>query len=69
MDTIRCMLVVAARLDYEIQHFDVDTAFHYGRMDEEVYMRQPDGYEDVSEPGLVCLLQRAIYGVNRSCAG
>ncbi|CEG48029.1 methylenetetrahydrofolate reductase [Plasmopara halstedii] len=57
---------VAAQLDYEIQRFDVDTAFLYGRMDEEVYMRQPDGYEDVSELGLICLLHHALYGTKQA---
>ncbi|CEG41896.1 hypothetical protein F443_15934 [Plasmopara halstedii] len=35
-------------------------------MDEEEFMRQPDGYEDVSESNLECLLQRAKYGTKQA---
>ncbi|CEG38245.1 gag-pol polyprotein [Plasmopara halstedii] len=66
MDTLRCMLAVAAQLDYKTQQFDVDTAFLYGRTDEEVYIRQPFGCEDVSEPGLAWFLPHALYGTKQA---
>ncbi|CEG42621.1 gag-pol polyprotein [Plasmopara halstedii] len=66
LGTIRCKLAVAAQIDYEIQQFDVDTAFLYGRMAEEVYMGQTFGYEDVSKPGMLRLLPHALYGTEQA---
>lgn len=45
-DTVRAVLSVAANEQLELAQFDVKTAFLYEHLDEEVYMRQPDGYED-----------------------
>ncbi|CAI7901728.1 unnamed protein product, partial [Closterium sp. NIES-53] len=43
---------------------DVKTAFLYGVVDEEIYMKQPEGYDDGS--GRVCRLNKAIYGLKQA---
>ncbi|CAI7930526.1 unnamed protein product [Closterium sp. NIES-54] len=40
------------------------TAFLYGVVDEEIYMKQPEGYDDGR--GRVCRLNKAIYGLKQS---
>ncbi|CAI7909702.1 unnamed protein product [Closterium sp. NIES-54] len=40
------------------------TAFLYGVVDEEIYMKQPEGYDDGS--GRVCRLNKAIYGLKQA---
>lgn len=48
-----------------LTQFDVCTAFLYGQLEEEVFMKQPEGYDD--ESGLVCkLLQRSLYGLKQA---
>ncbi|CAI7927318.1 unnamed protein product, partial [Closterium sp. NIES-54] len=43
---------------------DVKTALLYGVVDEEIYMKQPEGYDDGS--GRVCRLNKAIYGLKQA---
>ena len=41
---------------------DVHTAFLQGDLDEEIYMKQPDGYADEENPNDVCKLEKSVYG-------
>ena len=63
-ESVRCILSLAASCDMEVKQFDVKTAFLNGILEEEVYMSQPEGYEDGSDR--VCLLKRSIYGLKQS---
>ena len=63
-ESVRCMLALAAAWDMNIMQFDVKTAFLNGNLDEEVYMEQPEGYEDGTDR--VCKLKRSLYGLKQS---
>ena len=63
-ESVRCVLSLAAAWNMEIKQFDVKTAFLNGELDEEVFMEQPEGYQDGSDR--VCKLQRSIYGLKQS---
>ena len=43
---------------------DVDTAFLNSELQEEIYMQQPDGYDDGT--GRVCQLLKSIYGLKQA---
>ncbi|GJV98037.1 retrotransposon protein, putative, ty1-copia subclass [Tanacetum coccineum] len=45
---------------------DVKTAFLNGRLDEDIYMEQPEGYVNPKYPNRVCKLQRSIYGLKQA---
>jgi hypothetical protein len=45
LETLRVLLTLAAVWDYEIHQMDVTTAFLNGKIDVEVYMEQPEGFE------------------------
>nr|GFB61811.1 putative retrotransposon Ty1-copia subclass protein [Tanacetum cinerariifolium] len=47
---IRILIAIAAYYDYEIWQMDVKTAFLNGRLDEDIYMEQPEGYVDPKYP-------------------
>lgn len=64
--TLRTFLVVAAKRSMPVYHFDVKTAYLYGVLDEEIFMRQPPGFEVPGNEELVCKLKRSIYGLRQS---
>jgi len=64
LDTVRTLLAVAAVEKMVMKQFDVSTAFLYGDLSEDIYMQQPEGYEDGTNR--VCLLKRSLYGLKQS---
>ena len=68
LNTVRVLLSLAANLDWPLHQFDMKNAFLHGDLKEEVYMDIPPGYMS-SSSGIVCRLQRALYGLKQSpCA-
>ena len=55
-----------AQRGLELHHVDVQTAFLNGTLQEEVYMKQPIGYEREGKEHLVCRLKKSIYGLKQS---
>ena len=53
----------AAGRDLEIILLDVKTAFLKGRVDEEIYIAQPEGYIVSGHETNVCRLNKSIYGI------
>ncbi|KAK8500693.1 hypothetical protein V6N12_005715 [Hibiscus sabdariffa] len=64
--SIRILLAVAAFHDYEIWQMDVKTAFLNGKLEEDVYMTQPEGFVTPENVGKVCKLQRSSYGLKQT---
>ncbi|KAK8665472.1 hypothetical protein V6N13_005639 [Hibiscus sabdariffa] len=64
--SIRILLAIAAFHDYEIWQMDVKTAFLNGKLEEDVYMTQPEGFVTPKNVGKVCKLQNSIYGLKQA---
>ncbi|CAI7787450.1 unnamed protein product [Closterium sp. NIES-53] len=62
--TLRTLLALAGALDLEVEQLDVKTAFLYGHLKEEEYMKQPPEFDDDSDR--VYKLKRTIYGIKQS---
>ncbi|CAI7850326.1 unnamed protein product [Closterium sp. NIES-53] len=62
--TLRLLLAAAAVCGWKVEQMDVKRAFLYGVVDEEIYMKQPEGYDDGS--GRFCKLNKAIYGLKQA---
>ena len=45
---------------------DVKTAFLSGKLDETIYMTQPDGYIVEGQEHMVCKLKKSIYGLKQA---
>jgi len=63
--TLRVFLAYCAARGMAIEQTDVATAFLNGDVEEEIYIRQPVGYErgDVTK---VCRLRKALYGLKQA---
>ncbi|GKF35115.1 putative ribonuclease H-like domain-containing protein [Tanacetum coccineum] len=51
-------------IDYD--EMDVKSAFLYGKMEEEVYVCQPPGFEDPDFPNRVYKVEKALYGLHQA---
>ena len=56
--SIRLLLAFAVQNDLLIHQMDVETAFLNGKLDEEIYIQQPEGYVKPGEEHLVCKLEK-----------
>ena len=69
---LRLILVLTAIWNYDLKQMDVETAFLNANMKEEVYMRQPEGYEVIMNGSgnnrrpMVCRLNKTLYGTKQA---
>eukprot|EP00873_Tetraselmis_striata_P042410 jgi/Tetstr1/462674/TSEL_007640.t1 len=66
--TIRVLFAIAVQYGWNIHQVDVDTAFLYAPVEEEIYMRPPPGYEQYDAKGrpMVLRLLKSLYGLKQS---
>jgi hypothetical protein len=56
---------LATTFDLEIEQMDVKTTFLHGDLEEEIYMKQPEGFIVKGKQELVCKLKRSLYGLKQ----
>ena len=64
MDSIRAILVIAATCKLHMHQMDVKGTYLNGTLKEQVYMRQPKGYNNGT--GCICLLIKTLYGLKQA---
>ena len=66
LEAIRLLLAYACSLDFELFQMDVKSAFLNRFINEEVYVKQPPGFEDFKHPNHVFKLKKALYGLKQA---
>ena len=65
-ETVRLMLVLAALENWYITGLNVQSAYLYGKLDEEIYMEQPKGFTAPGQEHKVLRLWHALYGLKHT---
>ncbi|KAJ9535421.1 hypothetical protein OSB04_un001464 [Centaurea solstitialis] len=66
IEAIRLFLAFASYKRFKVYQMDVKSAFLYGKIEEEVYVCQPPGFEDPKFPDKVYKLRKALYGLHQA---
>jgi len=61
--SLRLIFALTAKNNFHMTQFDIKTAFLYGNLEEEIYMRVPEGFELENK---VLKLQKALYGLKQA---
>ncbi|WVZ70298.1 hypothetical protein U9M48_018974 [Paspalum notatum var. saurae] len=65
LESIRILVAFAASKGFKLHQMDVKSAFLNGFIEEEVYVRQPPGFESARFPERVYKLRKALYGLKQ----
>ncbi|GJV03623.1 retrovirus-related pol polyprotein from transposon TNT 1-94 [Tanacetum coccineum] len=66
IESIRLFLAYASFKDFVVYQMDVKSAFLYGKIEEEVYVCQPPGFEDPDFPDGVYKVEKVLYGLHQA---
>ncbi|GJT65003.1 putative ribonuclease H-like domain-containing protein [Tanacetum coccineum] len=66
IEAIRIFLAFASCMGFIVYQMDVNSAFLYGTIDEEVYVSQPSGFVDPKFPKKVYKVVKALYGLHQA---
>jgi hypothetical protein len=65
-ESLKIVLAMSTILDMEVHQMDVCTAFLNGKLEEEIFMQEPEGYKSTTKTNQTCKLLRSIYGLKQA---
>ncbi|GKF05437.1 putative ribonuclease H-like domain-containing protein [Tanacetum coccineum] len=66
IEAIRLFLAYASFTDFVVYQMDIKSAFLYEKIEEEVYVCQPPGFEYPDFPDRVYKVEKALYGLHQA---
>ncbi|GKA70327.1 retrovirus-related pol polyprotein from transposon TNT 1-94 [Tanacetum coccineum] len=66
IEEIRLFIAYASFKDFVVYQINVKSVFLYGKIEEEVYVCQPPGFEDPDFPDRVYKVEKALYGLHQA---
>ncbi|PKU68977.1 Retrovirus-related Pol polyprotein from transposon TNT 1-94 [Dendrobium catenatum] len=66
MTTIRLLLTLSLHRNWPVYQLDIANTFLHGDLLEDIFMRQPPGFTDPTQPKAVCKLQKSLYGLKQA---
>jgi hypothetical protein len=63
LTSIIFLLSIVAAFNFEIEKMDVKTSFLQGDLEEEIYMKQLEGYVVTGKKERVCKMKKSLYGL------
>ncbi|GJT55050.1 putative ribonuclease H-like domain-containing protein [Tanacetum coccineum] len=66
IEAIRLFLAYASFKDFVVYQINIKSVFLYGKIEEEVYVCQPPGFEDPDFPDRVYKVEKALYGLHQA---
>jgi hypothetical protein len=64
--SIRSIMSLVASMGWSLHHMDVNITFLNGEIEEEVYIKQPQGFEVHPRDTHVCRLRKSMYGLKQA---
>ena len=64
--SIRLLLSVVAAFDFEVEQMDVKITLLHRDLEEDIYMKKPEGFMVKGKKELVCKLKKSLYGLKQS---
>ncbi|GKG04902.1 putative ribonuclease H-like domain-containing protein, partial [Tanacetum coccineum] len=66
IEAIRLFLAYASFKDFVVYQMDIKSAFLYGKIEEEVYVFHPPGFEDPDFPDRVYKVEKVLYHLHQA---
>ena len=66
IESVRLVIALAVHGNMKLHHMDVKTAFLNGKLCEQGFMSQPEGFVKKGKEKFVCRLKKSIYGLKQS---
>jgi hypothetical protein len=67
LSSLKKFIAFAAKYDYEVHQMSIKIAFLNGELEEDIHMRQPQGFIQTNKNNFVCKLNKCLYELKQSC--
>ena len=65
-ESLRTLIALAVQKGLQLHQLDITAAFLNRELEEDVFMRQPEGFVEDGKEHLVCKLKHSLYGLKQS---